>query len=248
TFAFFGNDLDAPSYLADTNWHHWAVTFDAVTNARTIYRDGIAVASDISSSDFLGTGTLKIGRAYNASINNFNGSLDEVRIWTIPRTQSEIQANMYNCLTGSESGLSAYYQFENGSGSSTLSDVTSNGNTGTLTNMNVNTAWNSGVSVCSSCNLEMTQTVTITVNNSATGTDIQTACNSYTWIDNNTYTASNNTATHTIVGGAANGCDSIVTLNLTINNPTTGTDVQTACNSYTWIDNNTYTASNNTAT
>src|SRR5690606_13358728 len=59
---------------------------------------------------------------------------------------------------------------------------------------------------------------------------------------------SNNTATHTIVGGAANGCDSIVTLNLTINNPTTGTDVQTACNSYTWIDNNTYTASNNTAT
>ncbi|HIP35785.1 MAG TPA: gliding motility-associated C-terminal domain-containing protein, partial [Crocinitomix sp.] len=50
----------------------------------------------------------------------------------------------------------------------------------------------------------------------ATGTDVQTACDTFTWIDGNTYNSSNNTATHTIVGGAANGCDSIVTLNLTI--------------------------------
>ncbi|MDF1675178.1 MAG: T9SS type A sorting domain-containing protein [Vicingaceae bacterium] len=91
-------------------------------------------------------------------------------------------------------------------------------------------------------------TLNLTINNTATGTDVVTACNSYTWIDNNTYTTSNNTATHTIANGAANGCDSIVTLNLTINNTVTGTDVITACNSYTWIDNNTYTASNNTAT
>ncbi|PJC62988.1 MAG: hypothetical protein CO022_01605, partial [Flavobacteriales bacterium CG_4_9_14_0_2_um_filter_32_27] len=52
------------------------------------------------------------------------------------------------------------------------------------------------------------QSVTITEPAIITGTDVQTACNSYTWIDNVTYTASNNTATHTIVNGAANGCDS----------------------------------------
>ncbi|MFT5602593.1 MAG: gliding motility-associated-like protein [Flavobacteriales bacterium] len=79
-----------------------------------------------------------------------------------------------------------------------------------------------------------------------TGTDTQTACTSYTWIDGNTYTASNSTATHTLVG--ANSCDSVVTLNLTINSPTTGTDTQTACGNYTWVDGNTYTASNSTAT
>jgi uncharacterized delta-60 repeat protein len=83
--------------------------------------------------------------------------------------------------------------------------------------------------------------------NSATGTDVQTACNAFTWIDGNTYTSSNNTATYNIVGGAANGCDSIVTLNLTFNTAS-GTDVQTACNAFTWIDGNTYTSSNNTAT
>ena len=88
----------------------------------------------------------------------------------------------------------------------------------------------------------------LTINYPTTGTDVVTVCESYTWIDNNTYTASNNTATHTISGGAANGCDSTVTLNLTIHNSTAGTDVISACESYTWIDNNTYTASNNSAT
>ena len=75
--------------------------------------------------------------------------------------------------------------------------------------------------------------------------DVQTACNSYTWIDGNTYISSNNTATHTLTN--ASNCDSVVTLDLTINS-NTGMDVQTACNSYVWIDGNTYISSNNTAT
>ncbi len=89
-------------------------------------------------------------------------------------------------------------------------------------------------------------TVNLTINSPSTGTDVQTACDSYTWIDGNTYTANNSTATHTLTNAV--GCDSVVTLNLTINSSSTGTDVQTACDSYTWIDGNTYTASNNTAT
>ncbi|WP_294673537.1 LamG-like jellyroll fold domain-containing protein [uncultured Fluviicola sp.] len=83
---------------------------------------------------------------------------------------------------------------------------------------------------------------------STTGTDVQTACDSYTWIDNITYYASNTTATHTITGGAASGCDSVVTLHLTLNSSSSGTDVQTACGSYTWIDGNTYFANNDTST
>jgi hypothetical protein len=78
------------------------------------------------------------------------------------------------------------------------------------------------------------------------GTDIVSACDSYTWIDGNTYSTSNNTAIFTLTNAA--GCDSVVTLDLTILNTTSGTDVQTACDSYTWIDGNTYSTSNNTAT
>ena len=91
-------------------------------------------------------------------------------------------------------------------------------------------------------------TLNLTINNATNGTDVITACDTYTWIDNNTYTSSTNIPTHTITNGAANGCDSIVSLNLTINNATNGTDVITACDTYTWIDNNTYTSSTNTPT
>ena len=77
-------------------------------------------------------------------------------------------------------------------------------------------------------------------------TDLIEACDSYTWIDGNTYTSSNNTATHTLINSV--GCDSIISLDLTINESSTGTDTQTAVDSYTWIDGITYTMSNNTAT
>ena len=72
-------------------------------------------------------------------------------------------------------------------------------------------------------------------------------CNSFTWIDGNTYTSSNNTATHTFK--TKYGCDSIITLNLTILDTIFyGLDIQTAFCSYTWIDGITYTSSNNSAT
>jgi Flp pilus assembly pilin Flp len=80
---------------------------------------------------------------------------------------------------------------------------------------------------------------------SVTSTDTIISCEDYTWTNGITYTSSNSTATDTFVNAV--GCVSIVTLNLTINNPTTGTDVQTACNNYTWSNGVTYTESNNTA-
>ena len=89
-------------------------------------------------------------------------------------------------------------------------------------------------------------TLNLTINTATTGIDEQTACETYTWINGETHTASNNEASYTLTNAA--GCDSVVTLNLTILNATTGVDVQSACDSYTWIDGVTYTASNNEAT
>jgi len=83
---------------------------------------------------------------------------------------------------------------------------------------------------------------------SANGIDEVSACGNYIWIDGNIYSENNNTATFNIVGGAANGCDSLVTLNLTILQSATGIDEVSVCETYIWIDGNTYTESNNTAT
>ena len=89
-------------------------------------------------------------------------------------------------------------------------------------------------------------TLNLTLNAVPTGTDKIEACQPYTWIDGNTYTSNNNTATHTLT--TSEGCDSIVTLDLTFVPGPTGTDEVQACQSYTWIDGFTYTSNNYTAT
>jgi gliding motility-associated-like protein len=51
---------------------------------------------------------------------------------------------------------------------------------------------------------------------SAINIDVQTACDSFIWINGIIYTSSNDTAMYTIQNGVSNGCDSIIVLNLTI--------------------------------
>ena len=74
----------------------------------------------------------------------------------------------------------------------------------------------------------------------ATATATATNCDSYTWYGQ-TYTTSG-TYTHTVQNVVEGGCDSIYTLNLTINHSNNSQTVQTACDSYTW-HGQTYTAS-----
>ncbi len=87
--------------------------------------------------------------------------------------------------------------------------------------------------------------VTLACPHNSNGTDIQAACESFVWIDGNTYTTSNTTATHAL--NTVSGCDSIVTLNLTINHSTTGDTTAEACDSFTWYGE-TYTATTETPT
>ena len=78
--------------------------------------------------------------------------------------------------------------------------------------------------------------------NPLTGVDEQRVCGNsgFTWIDGITYVADNNTAIHTLQ--TADGCDSLVTLHLTLGQNTTSDTTAIACESFTWY-NNTYTES-----
>ena len=74
------------------------------------------------------------------------------------------------------------------------------------------------------------------------GTFTAAACGSYTWVakQNKVYTASNTIDTIRLVN--YRGCDSIVTLNLTINTSTHNVSTQTTCDTYIW-NGTTYTTS-----
>jgi len=74
--------------------------------------------------------------AYNRSTNHYGGKMDEVRIWNLNRSVGEIRENMHLTLTGSETGLITYWQFNEGSG--THLENYGGGEDGTLFNMTDN--------------------------------------------------------------------------------------------------------------
>jgi hypothetical protein len=98
--------------------------------------EGKPLLSDIN---YPSSHTLRLGN-WAGGGRNWNGQLDEVRFWNKPLSQTEIQNNMNCQLTGSETGLIAYYKFNQGAinadntAVTSLTDASGNGHTGLLTN------------------------------------------------------------------------------------------------------------------
>jgi hypothetical protein len=141
TFAFWYNDLNIPvsNYVADTNWHHWSCVYNNVNGTRQVYQDGVLVASDSGVSPYTGSGAIQIG-SFNGATYFYNGGIDDVRIWNIVRTAEQVNGSK-NCeLQGTETGLVAYYKFNQGIDAAdntvitSLTDATANANNGTLVN------------------------------------------------------------------------------------------------------------------
>ena len=135
---FYDNNLNSTFMYPDLEWHHWAISYMETTNEWTLYRDGKNIDQGLSSADYQGTGDMIIGKWADGGAN-FNGLIDELRIWNGVRTESDIRDAMCHTLTGNESQLIAYYRFDHSSGS-ILKDLTDNAHHGTLMNMS-NANW-----------------------------------------------------------------------------------------------------------
>ncbi|HUP12882.1 MAG TPA: LamG domain-containing protein, partial [Niastella sp.] len=106
-----------------------------------VYVNGILIdkAPRIIDIDYPYSHTMRLGN-WAGGGRNWNGQLDEVRIWNRALSKAEIKSNMNCQLTGSETGLVAYYKFNQGavnadnSAVNALTDASGNQHTGTLTN------------------------------------------------------------------------------------------------------------------
>lgn len=101
----------------DGQWHHYAGIRDG-TNIMRIYVDGTLTGSKVPSPD---RGPIYNWRPVTLGGDPLNwhildGCMDEVRIWNGVRNETEIQSNMYQRLTGSEPGLAALWNFDEGGG------------------------------------------------------------------------------------------------------------------------------------
>ncbi len=103
-------DVSDLGVLTAGQWVHVAVTYDQPTNTMNLYKNGVLVASNSAVSGYT-SGNIQIG-AYSSAFT-FDGTIDEVRIWDVARTQPQIAASM-NCDVPQQTNLIAYFRFNEG--------------------------------------------------------------------------------------------------------------------------------------
>lgn len=238
-FEVGGSGVSGLIPLNDGIWHHVAAVYDplAIPNTK-LYVDGVL---DVSGDITIPVNTLqginvKLGERCDG-INRFNGTMDEVRVWNVARTASQIQSNMNNQLCSiTNSALKLYLPFNQGTANganatiSSVADLSPTNAVGTLANFaltGTTSNWVAGKTLTQGYILS-----SITVN----------SCGSYTWpLTGMTYTTSG--FFNTIISNQQ-GCDTIVTLQHIIRPKYTINTAKTECESYTWPSNGLmYTAS-----
>jgi|GEM_PF-3338468 len=122
--------------LSNGNWYHVAVTMDVnVSDGFCLYLNGVLQDSDdISSLSNVILNSMVIGRE-NVSLRYFDGVIDEVRVWSVVRTEDEIRSNMHRIINSDETGLFAYWRFNEGNGFTTVNACGNSSFHGTLVNM-----------------------------------------------------------------------------------------------------------------
>jgi len=122
------NDLGINS--STDQWVHIAMTWNGTNvityvngNAKitTAGKDGITALATVQSKVIIGC---------NPTNNQcFNGLFDELRIWNVARSATQLKDNYNKPVATNETGLVGYWKFDEASGTTTADAVTSSGHT-----------------------------------------------------------------------------------------------------------------------
>ncbi len=123
-------------------WHHIATTFDG--NNYILYMNG-----EVLDNKTVTAGDSPAATPVRYIGTDFMGKIDEVRMWSVARTQSEIQANMNKTLEDNATGMAAYYPMAVNNNYSMIIDNSSNANHAYITKATVGTRYFSDNSSCS---------------------------------------------------------------------------------------------------
>lgn len=213
----------ASTVLSLNTWQHIAATYDG--SMMRIYVNGVATDSMAAAISIANASTVNLWLGAHPTYGRqYQGIMDEVRIWSSCRTSAEINANLNSEICAVNSNLKAYYKFNHGKPAGNnftnkkLSDISGNGNTGTLGNFALS---------ASTSNWVKGKTLTKGV---STSSDNITRCEyfyspsaKYKWVKSGTYK-------DTIFNYME--CDSVITFNLTIRNASASSLKAQGCSSY----------------
>ncbi|MEO9546307.1 MAG: LamG-like jellyroll fold domain-containing protein [Crocinitomicaceae bacterium] len=136
---------NAGAWPTDGQPHHIAFRSSPSAGAQ-IFVDGLPVSMAFGGPIGFGTGTVTLGSQFSSTTE----VIDDFRVWDLSRSNAEILANYNQCLTGSETGLQIFYDFETGSGTTIVTNQGNAGgiNNGSLNGMNPFTSWITGIDGC----------------------------------------------------------------------------------------------------
>jgi hypothetical protein len=120
--------LDTGSIIDIGNWYHVIGVFDNTNNNRYLYVNGTLEAINMSDTGTPNINSAAIAIAAEAEDNtiNFDGQIDEVRIYNRALSESEVK-DLYLWAPGPV----AHYNLDRGEGT-TAYDISGNGNSGTF--------------------------------------------------------------------------------------------------------------------
>ncbi len=198
------NTITSNNSIADGTWHMYTGTVNG--SEFKVFIDGIELSSSATANQTIDNclNNIQIGRNISSDTDFFFGEVDDIGIWNRALTECEI-LDLYNTQLGTSSTVNE----------TACENYTWNGTTYSQSGQYSYQTTN--VNGCDS-----TVTLNLTINQPSSSTQNQISLDSYTWtVNNQTYTQS---GTYTAVIPNAAGCDSTITLNLTLS--FTGIDEQ----------------------
>jgi len=133
----FNADVTVPVKV----WHHIATTFDGTNYI--LYMNG-----EVVDNNTVTAGDTPAATPVRYLGTDFIGKIDEVRMWSVARTQAEIQANMNKTLADNLTGMVAYYPMAVSDNYSMIIDNSSRANHASITRAEIRSRFFSDNSSC----------------------------------------------------------------------------------------------------
>lgn len=210
------------SGLNQNQWHHIAGTFDG--SWMRIYLDGVLKDSASAKFSAIGYNSTSTPIWIGDPVTGYGGIIEETRIWDYARTKKQIQDGMNKKFPSNEKGLLLQLSYEDGVPYKKNTTVTSvkddspNGNKGSLNNFYLDDSTSNFVIGKSFCDSTVYGKATVT------------ACDKYTFPSKKRFASKTGTYYDTIV--SVNGCDSVITFDVTIKKSSSYTIRTVVCDSF----------------
>ena len=177
-------DNSNTSNIILNKWYDLTIVVDRDNDNFMFYVDGLLIESQVISENFgdVDSGIpISLGHMSANNTSRLNGKTDNLHIWSKALSENEVQNFLYCPPIGTEENLVGYWNFEEGSGS-TVFDLTSNGNNGTIIGATYSTdAPEQSCPLTSVTGCDSIAVLNLTITEADTSTTEITTCESYEW-------------------------------------------------------------------